>query len=324
MSGPQIGKVDPLVEVIDLVRHYPQRGAVFAERKAVRAVDGVGFWIEQSRSFGIVGESGCGKSTLARLVMALDRPTAGSVMFMGNDLFSLSAQALRRLRRNFQIVFQDPQGSLDPRHRAKRIVVEPLDVAAPGMTGAERNDRVAAMLAAVGLRPDDGERYPHEFSGGQRQRLAIARALITEPALIVADEPVSALDVSVQAQVLNLLRDLGDSRNVTYLLISHNLSVIEHVAEDVAVMYLGKFVEMGPAKEIFTAPAHPYTQALVDSVPDPQRPDRRRHRIPEPAPAATTGCSFAPRCPRAEARCRIDAPDLRPIAPGRRAACHLI
>jgi len=323
--------VTPLVAVESVVRRYALRGeGLLGARGAVTAVDDVSLAIAPGRSFGVVGESGSGKSTLARLVMALERPDQGSVRFEGQDLFSLSAPALRALRRGFQMVFQDPYGSLDPRQRVGRIVTEPLDVAEPDLPRAEAQARVGEMLAAVGLRPADAERYPHEFSGGQRQRVALARALVTAPKLIVADEPVSALDVSVQAQVLNLLMDLQETRGVTFLFISHNLAVVEHVADEVAVMYRGRVVEQGGAAAVFAAPAHPYTQALVAAVPEvsaagirPQAPplaDAPELALAERARA----CAFAPRCPRAEARCRSEMPVLREVSPGRQAACHIV
>jgi peptide/nickel transport system ATP-binding protein len=313
-----------LVEAADLARVYRlARGSLFAARAQLRAVDGVSLAVARGRSFGIVGESGSGKSTLARLVMALERPDAGTVRFAGTDLFALPPAALRQQRRGFQMVFQDPYGSLDPRQSVRRIVAEPLDVAEPDLSASERSARVREMLDAVGLPANAAERYPHEFSGGQRQRIAIARALITHPALIVADEAVSALDVSVQAQVLNLLLELEERRGVTYLFISHNLAVVEHVAAEVAVMYCGKFVETGVAREVFERPAHPYTQALVAAIPDPLAPGRRPHLALRDGEATlAAGCSFAPRCPRAEARCRAEAPALRDVGAGRKAACH--
>ena len=314
----------PLLEAEHLTRLYPLPATSFlAGHAQVRAVDDISLSITAGRSFGIVGESGSGKSTLARLVMMLETPDAGTVRLRGEDLGSLSPAALRRRRRDFQMVFQDPYGSLDPRQRIGRVVAEPLDVAGPSLSRAQRVDRVAAVLDAVSLPRDAATRYPHEFSGGQRQRIALARALITAPALIVADEPVSALDVLVQAQVLNLMMDLQEQRGVTYLFISHNLAVVEHVADEVGVLYRGRIVERGPAAELFARPAHPYTRALVDAIPDPEAPSR--------APAATRlrddegwtgGCAFAPRCPRAQARCREENPALREVGTNRHAACH--
>ena len=317
---------EALLEVRDLVRDYvlPRR-RLFAAAPRLRALDGVSFRIEAGRSFGIVGESGCGKSTLARTVLALERPSAGSVRVRGQDLFALKAGELRALRRHLQIIFQDPYGSLDPRQRVGRIVAEPLSMTEQGKNRSERRSRVAEVLEAVGLPAADAGKYPHEFSGGQRQRIAIARALITHPDLIVADEPVSALDVSVQAQVLNLMSDLQARLGLTYLFISHDLSVVRCVTDEVAVMYLGRIVEQGPTARIFADPRHPYTQALLSAIPRPD-PKRRSRRAPEQAApvveASTGGCPFAPRCPRAEARCRSEAPLLRPLDGDHTAACH--
>jgi ABC-type oligopeptide transport system ATPase subunit len=239
----------------------------------VHALDGVSFSIEAGRSLGIVGESGSGKSTLARLVMALDRPTAGRVLMQGRDLHALAASDLRQARRDFQMVFQDPYGSLDPRQSIERIVAEPL-AAHRAMAARERHRRAAEVLESVGMRAADLAKYPHEFSGGQRQRIAIARALVTRPRLIVADEPVSALDVSVQAQVLNLMQDLQALHGVTYLLISHDLAVVQHLCDDVAVLWQGRIVEQGPPQRLFADPQHPYTRALLAAVPRAEPPAR--------------------------------------------------
>ncbi|HEY0522308.1 MAG TPA: oligopeptide/dipeptide ABC transporter ATP-binding protein [Stellaceae bacterium] len=320
----------PLLDVRGLARHYHLRPAsFFGGRPVLKAVDGVDFAVAPGSIFGIVGESGCGKSTLGRLVMALDRPTGGRVLFEGEDLLALPARALARRRRGFQMVFQDPYGSLDPRQRVRTIVGEPLhlDSAAAGNRALWR-ERVGEALAGVGLSPADAEKYPHEFSGGQRQRIAIARALATRPKLIVADEPVSALDLSVQAQVLNLLLDLRDRHGLALLFISHNLAVVEHVADRVAVMYRGRFVETGAASEVLHRPLHPYTRLLLDAEPNLDAPRRLRRRTaaaaPQPAVAApeSTGCSFAPRCPLAVERCRAEAPILRGLGVDRAAACH--
>ena len=318
---------EPLLAVTGLVRDYrlPRR-RLLEPAPRLRALHGVDLGIARGESFGLVGESGCGKSTLARCLLALERPSAGSVRFMGRDLFALPAGELRALRRHLQIVFQDPYGSLDPRHSVGRIVAEPLGLLASESRG-ERRARVAEALSAVGLAPGDAEKYPHEFSGGQRQRIAIARALITRPDLIVADEPVSALDVSVQAQVLNLMMDLQARLGLTYLIISHDLSVVRHVTDRVAVMYLGRIVEQGPTAEVFAAPAHPYTRMLLEAVPRPDPARRRRAGQAKPSPdrvAPEQGCPFAPRCPRAEDRCRAELPSLRALGAGREAACHLV
>jgi len=314
--------IAPLLEVDNLVRHYRlPRGSLIGKPPTVRALEGVSLRIEAGRSLGVVGESGSGKSTLARAVMALERPTSGRVLFEGRDLNRLSRGELRRARRDFQMVFQDPYGSLDPRQALARIIAEPLSAIA-GTSAAEQRSRVGEMLDSVGLRVTDMDKYPHEFSGGQRQRIAIARALLTRPKLIVADEPVSALDVSIQAQVLNLLNELQKRFGVTYLLISHDLAVVDHVCDDVAVMYLGRVVEQGRAATLFRESGHPYTRALLDAVPQPIPGRRPKRRVAEPAAATSTGCAFADRCPWAEARCRAEAPKLRPIGPDHMAACH--
>ncbi|MFM1988589.1 MAG: Dipeptide transport ATP-binding protein DppF [Pseudomonadota bacterium] len=344
----------PLLAVRDLVKRYRlPRTRLFGPAPELIAVDGVSLSIAAGRSLGVVGESGSGKSTLARAVMALERPSSGTVELMGRDLNALPAAALREARRDFQMVFQDPYGSLDPRQTVARIVAEPLE-ATGRASPAERRERAAEALASVGLRASDLDKVPHEFSGGQRQRIAIARALITRPRLIVADEPVSALDVSVQAQVLNLLHDLQQRFGLTYLLISHDLAVVDHVCDRVAVMFAGRVVEEGAPAELFAAAAHPYTRALLDAVPRADDPDRRRRRraaaravgpVGErdadgaaiaPAGAAGrplaadalvargggAGCAFAPRCPDATERCRVEPPVLRPLGAARRVACH--
>ena len=257
----------PLLQVTDLVRHYPMpRDSLFGPVPLVKALNGVSFEVQAGRSLGIVGESGSGKSTIARLVMALDRPTSGSVKLLGRDLHAIPAADLRTARRDLQMVFQDPYGSLDPRQTVARIVAEPLEALARS-SRAEQRERASESLSAVGLRTTDLDKYPHEFSGGQRQRIAIARALITRPKLIVADEPVSALDVSVQAQVLNLMQDLQQQFGVSYLLISHDLAVVNHLCDDVAVVLKGKIVEQGPPERLFRDAQHPSTRSLLDAVP---------------------------------------------------------
>ena len=314
----------PLLEVTDLVKTYRlPRSSLFGRQGGRRALNGVSFAIYSGRSFGIVGESGSGKSTLARLALALDRPDSGSVRLEGQSLFELSHRNLRSLRAHMQMIFQDPYGSLDPRQRVERIVAEPL-AALGGAAQAERRARVAEALAAVGLRASDASKYPHELSGGQRQRIAIARALITRPKLVVADEPVSALDVSVQAQALNLMSDLERDAGVTFLLISHDLAVVAHICETTAVMYRGRIVEIGPTEELFASPAHPYTRELVDATP---RLDRRTKAPAAEAPrqegGGSEGCAYAARCIRAQERCRQAAPELTPTTTDDRlAACH--
>ncbi len=261
----------PLLQVENLHKRYTlPREKLLQPPGQVHALNGVSFTIEAGRSLGIVGESGSGKSTLARLVMALDTPTEGSVKLLGRDLHALPREELRAARRDFQMVFQDPYGSLDPRQTVQRIVTEPLS--AQGVAREEQRQRAAEVLQAVGLRANDLGKYPHEFSGGQRQRIAIARALITRPRLIVADEPVSALDVSVQAQVLNLMQDLQAEFGITYMLISHDLAVVHHLCDDVAVLWQGRIVEQGPPERLFTAAEHPYTRTLVEAVPDAEPP----------------------------------------------------
>ena len=309
----------PLLEVSGLRKSFPlARAKWFGPRPQRLAVDGVDFAIEAGRSFGVVGESGSGKSTLARLVMALVKPSAGEVRLLGRSLFALSRGELKAARADFQMVFQDPYGSLDPRMRVERIVAEPLP---RGLSRPEQTARVAAVLASVGLEADAGRRYPHEFSGGQRQRIAIARALVTRPKLVVADEPVSALDVSMQAQVLNVMTDLAAQDGVTYLLISHDLAVVAHVCDEVAVMFQGRFVETGPADLLLTRPSHPYTRELVEAAPRFEQAPLKS-AAPPPFPDAATGCRYAPRCPLAETRCLAKPPQLTVRQDGRRVACH--
>jgi len=323
---------DVLLQVDGLVKHYTlPRQRLLAAPPVVQALQGVSFQLRAGHSLGVVGESGSGKSTLARLVMALEAPTAGSVRLAGQDLHRLDGAALRRARAGFQMVFQDPFGSLDPRQTVGRIVAEPL-AAQGGSTPAQMQQRAAEMLDAVGLRASDVAKYPHEFSGGQRQRIAIARALVTHPQLIVADEPVSALDVSVQAQVLNLMQDLQDRLGVTYLFISHDLAVVDLVCDEVIVLYQGRVVEQGAPETLFNAAAHPYTRALMDAVPGArpraQAAASRRQRSVLPADAdpgagaAATGCAFAARCPWRQPVCSQAAPPLRMLALGHLAACH--
>ncbi|MEO7852382.1 MAG: oligopeptide/dipeptide ABC transporter ATP-binding protein [Rubrivivax sp.] len=314
----------PLLEVEGLVRHYRlPREKLLAPAPVVRALQGVGFTLNAGRSLGVVGESGSGKSTLARLVMALEAPTAGTVRLAGQDLHALNAAALRAARTQMQMVFQDPYGSLDPRRTVLHTVAEPLRLL-HGASAAEQRTRAGEALDAVGLRSADLGKYPHEFSGGQRQRIAIARALITRPKLIVADEPVSALDVSVQAQVLNLMQDLQDRMGLAYLFISHDLAVVDMVCDELIVLYQGRVVEQGAPATLFGQAAHPYTRALMQAVPR-LRPGLQRQRAAPSsvaAPAASTGCAFAPRCPVAQPRCRAEAPSLRALASGHAAACH--
>jgi peptide/nickel transport system ATP-binding protein len=314
---------EPLLQLIDLAKTYRLASErPFGPKTLLRAVDGVNLTVTAGRSFGIVGESGSGKSTLARCAIALERPTSGEAKLMGRSLNETSRAELRRMRAHMQMIFQDPYGSLDPRQTIQRIVAEPL-ACLDKISRGEVAARVALSLEAVGLGAADEKKYPHEFSGGQRQRIAIARALITRPKLVVADEPVSALDVSVQAQVLNLMTDLQQRAEVTYLLISHDLAVVEHVCDEIAVIYRGRFVETGPTETLLSNPAHPYTSALLDAAPKLQG-ERRAAPVAPMAAAEPMGaaCPYAARCPFARARCRAEAPLLRPLADGRRAACH--
>ncbi len=315
-----------LLEVTGLVRDYPlPRRHPFARAPHLRVLHGVDLAVPERGSLGIVGESGSGKSTLARAVLALERPQAGRVALRGRDLFALRAAELRAARRDIQPVFQDPYGSLDPRHSVGRIVAEPIAALEPRTSGAERRERVAAMLDAVGLSPAAAGRFPHEFSGGQRQRIAIARALVTRPALVVADEPVSALDVSVQAQVLGLMLDLQAAFGLAWLFISHDLGVVRVITARVAVLYRGRVVEEGPTGAVFDAPRHPYTAALIAAV--PRIGQKRRAALPvngasaNDAPAPAESCAYAPRCPFAAPRCRTERPALGPAAE-RGVACH--
>jgi len=319
---------DALLAIDDVAAHFPvRRGFLRRTIGAVRAVDGVCLEIAPGETLGLVGESGCGKSTLGRLVARLLRPTAGRIVLGGRDITRLSRRELRPVRRDVQIVFQDPVAALNPRFTAGDIVGEPLLVHGIG-DRRERRARVAALFEQVGLRPDQLDLYPHQFSGGQRQRLGIARALALSPKLIVLDEPVSALDVSIQAQIVNLLMDVQQRTGVAYLFISHDLGVVEHVSRRIAVMYLGAIVELGPARALFDAPSHPYTQALLRSIPlaDPAQRQARRAVLPGELPSPLNpppGCRFHTRCPEAVARCRVETPVLRPQADGRHVACHL-
>jgi oligopeptide/dipeptide ABC transporter ATP-binding protein len=317
-----------LLEVENLSVRYPARQPLWGRPRAwVRAVEEVSLTVAAGETVGLVGESGCGKSSLGRAVVRLVRPAAGTIRFAGRDITRLEGAALRAWRRHFQMIFQDPAGSLDPRCTVGQSIGEALDIHRLAPTPQARAERIAALLRDVGLEPRHADRYPHEFSGGQRQRIGIARALAVEPRLIVCDEPVSALDVSVQAQIVNLLQDLQARRGLAYLFIAHDLAVVGHISQRVLVMYLGRVVEAAPARTLPRAPWHPYTQALIAAAPvlDPATRQVRRMAPGEaPSPLAPpAGCAFHPRCPLAEARCRVERPVLRELAPGHQVACHL-
>jgi oligopeptide transport system ATP-binding protein len=317
----------PILEVEDLAKYYPvRRGIVFGRSVGiVRAVDGISFRLGRGETLALVGESGCGKSTTARLVLRLIDPTAGTIRFEGTDITELAGEPLRKLRRRMQIVFQDPFASLNPRMTVGEILEEPLIVHAIG-TRTERRARVNELLGVVGLAPYHAQRYPHEFSGGQRQRVGIARALAVEPSLIVCDEPVSALDVSIQAQVVNLLKDLQGRLGLSYLFIAHDLAVVKHMADRVAVMYLGQIVELARKDELFRDPRHPYTRTLLAAIPRPD-PHRDTHRqipggdVPSPM-NPPPGCRFHTRCPFVIDRCRVETPALTRWSDGHLTACH--
>jgi oligopeptide/dipeptide ABC transporter ATP-binding protein len=333
-DGVQAADGRALLEVHDLKVYFPITEGIVIERHVgdVQAVDGVTFQLRRGETLGLVGESGCGKSTTGRAIVRLYRPTAGSIVFDGVDITSLEGEKLRLMRRRMQMIFQDPYASLNPRMNVAGIVGEPLDIHAVGAR-RDRAERVRELLATVGLNPDFGERYPHEFSGGQRQRIGVARALALNPDLIIADEPISALDVSIQAQIINLLERLQGSFGLTYLFVAHDLSVVRHISDRIAVMYLGRIVELAPSRELNTSPLHPYTVALLSAIPipDPAVEVRRRRIIlkgdvPNPA-APPKGCRFHTRCWLREKlnnpeRCVEEDPALREIEAGREVACH--
>ena len=318
----------PILQVRDLKKHFPVHKGIFGRVSGqVYAVDGVSFDIGAAETLGLVGETGCGKSTVGRTVLRLLRPTAGSIHIRGTDITTLGARELRPFRRQMQIIFQDPFSSLDPRMKAGDIVGELLSVHRVGDSRKERRERVAELFNRVGLREAQMSSYPHEFSGGQRQRLGIARALSLNPQLIICDEPVSALDVSIQAQVINLLVDLQAEFGLSYLFIAHDLAVVEHISHRVAVMYLGRIVEFAEKRELFANAQHPYTESLLAAVPVPDpavKHTRRRLQGDVPDPInRPSGCHFHTRCPYAEERCRVEEPKLKEVAPGHLAACHL-
>jgi oligopeptide/dipeptide ABC transporter ATP-binding protein len=322
MSGVERAEV---LRVRDLKKHFGGGRHLFGRRPLIRAVDGVSFAMAEGETLGVVGESGCGKSTVAKLVLRLLEPSAGSIELLGTDIAGLSQSALRSMRPRIQLIAQDPFGSLNPRMRVAGLLGEPMQVA--GIAAPERLRRARELLGQVGLPDTALGHFPHEFSGGQRQRIAIARALALRPSVVVCDEPVSALDVSIQAQVVNLLRDLQRTLGISYLFISHDLSVIRHVSTRVAVMYLGRVVELASRQDLFAEPLHPYTRALLAAQPVARSGGRRRvalrGEVPNPA-QPPPGCHFHPRCQFAEERCRLEAPLLREVGAGRQAACHLV
>ena len=320
----------PLLDIRDLRTHFPVRGGVLRRASAVcKAVDGVNLQVLPGETLGLVGESGCGKSTLGKTIVRLIRPTAGQVLFEGTDLAPLSRRQLKPVRRHLQMVFQDPAESLNSRHTVGRIIEEPLLIHRVG-SAAERQRRVAGLLAQVGLPGDVAQRYPFEFSGGQRQRIGIARSIALHPRLVICDEPVSALDVSIQSQILNLLLDLQRELGLSYLFIAHNLAVVKQVSDRIAVMYLGRIVELADADELYARPRHPYTRALIAAIPEPDPARVRRHAVIAgdlPSPIhPPPGCPFHPRCPHATDRCKAEEPVLRsvapPGAPAHTVSCH--
>ena len=319
---------EPLLRVKDLVKHFAVTGGVLSrEIDRVHAVDQVSFEIGAGETLGLVGESGCGKSTTGRCILRLIEPTAGEIWFEGRNVTALGRDQLRALCRDMQIIFQDPFASLNPRMTVGAIIGEALTIHKLAKSRQAYRDRIVGLLETVGLQADHMRRYPHEFSGGQRQRIGIARALAVSPRLIVCDEPVSALDVSIQAQVINLLEDLQETFRLTYVFIAHDLSVVEHISTRIAVMYLGRIVEIAPARKLYTSPRHPYTEALLSAVPIPDPAVKRKRvvlqgDVPNPI-RPPAGCHFHPRCPHVMERCRVETPLLREIEPGRKAACHL-
>lgn len=311
----------------NLTKHYPLKTSGFSRRQGVvLAVDGVSLEIQRVEVFGLVGESGCGKSTLGRVLLRLEEPTSGRVFFQGEDLNSFEADRLKQFRREATIIYQDPYSALDPRQKIGRLIEEPLVIHRMG-DARERRERVVSLLKVVGLLPEHAQRYPHEFSGGQRQRIVIARALALQPRLIIADEPVSALDVSIQAQVINLLKELQAQFGLTYLFISHDLSVVEYIADRVGVMYLGKIVELAPKRDFYKRPIHPYSLALLSAapVPDPTFEKLRiilKGDVPSPVDPPS-GCHFHPRCPERQSICSTQVPVLKELSPGHWVSCHL-
>ncbi|MFZ6819473.1 peptide ABC transporter ATP-binding protein [Undibacterium sp. Ji22W] len=326
MQDQLITNAPPVLEAQQLTRHYSVSQGLFRDKGTVKALNGVSFTLKKASTLAVVGESGCGKSTLARQLTMIEKPSAGRLLIDGVDVATNGGANNPALRRQLQMVFQNPYASLNPRKSIDATLQEPLRINT-ALTASERRERVDAMLQQVGLRPEFASRYPHMFSGGQRQRVAIARAMMLNPAVVVADEPVSALDVSIQAQILNLFMDLQASFNTSYVFISHNLSVVEHVADEVLVMYLGSAVEYGSKQALFENPLHPYTRVLISATPAIRAQDRKeRIRITGELPSPLhppAGCAFSPRCPYAQSRCHTEAPALRQVE-GRLVACHIV
>ncbi len=326
MDAPKTANgATPILKVDNLKKYFTVGAGVFNKGISIRAVDDVSFSVNEGETFGLVGESGCGKTTLGQTIIRLHDPTEGRVEFQGRDIARISAGEMRPIRRDIQMIFQDPSASLDPRMTVGSVIAEPLNINSK-LSKQEKQDRVQELLRVVGLNSYFSNRYPHEFSGGQRQRIGIARALALNPRLVICDEPVSALDVSIQAQVLNLLKNLQEQFNLTYLFIAHNLAVVAHISDRIGVMYLGKLVEVAASQEITDHPRHPYTQALISAIPVPD-PSRARNRIilegDVPSPARPPlGCRFHPRCPIAQANCSVDEPELLEKSPNHWVACH--
>ena len=322
-------KKEPILRVEDLKVHFNAGGGLFKKKKIVKAVDGVSFEIMEGETFGLVGESGCGKSTTGRAIVKIYNPTEGKIYYKGEDITSIKGDDLKEFRRNVQMIFQDPYASLNPRMTVGEIIREPMDIHKIYKTKEERENRVRELLEVVGLKPDHIRRYPHEFSGGQRQRIGIARALAVEPEFIVCDEPISALDVSIQSQIINLLKDLQKTHGFTYMFIAHDLNIVKYISDRIAVMYLGNLVELADSDEIYAHTLHPYSQALLASVPIPD-PDKEAQKeasvlsgdVPSPI-NPKPGCPFANRCKYATEKCHTESPKLREARPGHFVSCHL-